>query len=67
MTTPSAPQVMILDTIFHGNNLNGTPVFSASSDGKPRVTLLGWTCFGPDEAGQTALATYASRIERADD
>jgi hypothetical protein len=57
MTVPTAPQITVLDTIFHGNNLNGVPVFQNG-----RINLVGWICFGPDEEGQAALSAYASSI-----
>lgn len=57
------PRVSILDTFFHGNNANGQPVFSGHADGIMNITLHGWTCFGPDEAGQRVLAGF--QTERA--
>jgi hypothetical protein len=52
--------VRIMNSFFEGNNLDGSPVVSVTPDGTVCVTLLGWTCFGPDEAGQRALAAYAN-------
>lgn len=57
------PRVSILSTKFYGDNANGQPVFSGHADGVTNITLHGWTCFGPDEAGQKALAGFQS--ERA--
>jgi hypothetical protein len=62
MTTPlhAEPVVTVLNTTFHGNNLDGAPVIGGGPDGQTRLTLIGWTCFGPDEAGQAALYAAAS-------
>ena len=43
-----------------GNNANGLPIFGGHADGITNITLLGWTCFGPDEEGQRALAGFQS-------
>ena len=61
MTTPlhAEPVVTVLNTTFHGNNLDGEPVIGGGPDGQTRLTLIGWTCFGPDEAGQAALYAAA--------
>jgi hypothetical protein len=62
MNTPlhAEPVVTVLNTTFHGNNLDGKPVIGGGPDGQTRLTLIGWTCFGPDEAGQAALYTAAA-------
>lgn len=59
----AGPRVSILSTKFVGDNANGQPIFEGGADGVTNITLHGWTCFGPDEAGQKALAGFQS--ERA--
>ena len=66
LTAPRT-DIRISGCVFKGNNLDGSPVVSVAPDGTVCVTLLGWTCFGPDAAGFKALADYTSSIERADD
>ena len=56
----AGPRVSILDTIFHGNNASGLPIFGGHAGGITNITLHGWTCFGPDEDGQRALAGFQS-------
>ena len=60
----AGPRVSILSTKFVGDNTNGQPIFEGGADGVTNITLHGWTCFGPDEAGQKALAGFQS--ERAE-
>ena len=50
---PAAVSITVLNTRFFGDNENGAPVMTERG-----ITLLGWTCFGPDEAGQKALREY---------
>lgn len=59
----AGPRVSILSTKFFGDNANGQPIFEGGADGVTNITLHGWTCFGPDEAGQKALAGF--QLERA--
>jgi hypothetical protein len=67
--TDTSPRtdVRVTDCFFEGNNLDGSPVFSVTPEGTVCVTMHGWTCFGPDDAGRAAFRAYASSIERAHD